>query len=454
MAEAKPLKLESKGIKPVTADESHGKPRALFGLWMAANVEFATITTGALATGVFGLSATDAIIAIVLGNVIGAVLLGLFSTLGVEYGLPQMIQGAAWFGRRGNKLPSFLNFFGGFSWFGVNTIIGGYALQYMLHTPLIPDILVLCAIQVAIAAVGHDLIHAAEKYFFYLLVVIFALLTMIAASHIGHLPAAQPKLLKNVGGTSGAFILTLSVVVAYVLGWIPYSSDYTRYLSHAADKDATRRAVFVNAFAGTLISCIWMEGLGAIIGATVALNKPSDLFTAWMPGWFHAPLIIAIVIGTISANILNIYSATLSSLALGVRLRQWQAALVCGVIGTTISVLAAENFIKNYEDFLFFLGYWTAPWVSVTLIGHFSRRHSRLGAVSAGFVAWLLGIAVSVPFFNQYPLFVGAFAATHPAYGDISFLVSAVVAGVAYVILTTSNQTVARYATPQEAMRV
>ncbi|MDD2860203.1 MAG: cytosine permease, partial [Acidiphilium sp.] len=111
--------------------------------------------------------------------------------------------------------------------------------------------------------------------------------------------------------------------------------------------------MFVNAFAGTLISCIWMEVLGAIIGATVALSKPSDLFTSWMPGWFHAPLIIAIVIGTISANILNIYSATLSSLALGVRLRQWQAALVCGAIGTVISVLAATNFIKNYQDFLF-----------------------------------------------------------------------------------------------------
>ncbi|MEE3503490.1 cytosine permease [Acidiphilium acidophilum] len=454
MADTAPLTVESKGIMPVTAAESHGRPRALFGLWMAANVEFATITTGALATGVFGLSATDAISAIVLGNIIGAVLLAAFSTFGVEYGLPQMIQGAAWFGRKGNKLPSFLNFFGGFSWFGVNTIIGGYALQYMLHTPLIPDILVLCVVQVAIAVIGHDLIHAAEKYFFYLLVAIFVVLSVIAATHIGHLPAAQPKLLKNVGGTSGAFILTLSVVVAYVMGWIPYSSDYTRYLKHQGEIGATKRAVFVNAFAGTLISCIWMEVLGAIIGATVALSKPSDLFTSWMPGWFHAPLIIAIVIGTISANILNIYSATLSSLALGVRLRQWQAALVCGAIGTVISVLAATNFIKNYQDFLFFLGYWTAPWIAVTLIGHFGRRHSRPNAVSAGFLAWIIGIAASVPFFNQYPLFVGAFAATHPGYGDISFAVSAVVASIAYLALSTSDQTAARFTTPQEAMRV
>ncbi|HEX7389626.1 MAG TPA: cytosine permease [Acidiphilium sp.] len=454
MTEAAPLTIEDKGIAPVTAEEAHGKPRALFGLWMAANVEFATLTTGALATGVFGLSATDAIAAIILGNLIGAALLAAFSTLGVEYGLPQMIQGAAWFGRRCNKLPSFLNFFGGFSWFGVNTIIGGYALQYMLGTGLIANIIVLCVIQAAIALVGHDLIHAAEKYFFYLLVVIFLILSVIAGLHITQMPVANPKLLKDVGGTSGAFILTVSVVVAYVLGWIPYSSDYTRYLKHQGEPGETKRAVFNNVFFACLISCIWMEVLGAMIGATVTLSKPSDLFTAWMPNWFHIPLIVAIVIGTVSANIINIYSATLSSLALGVRLKQWQAAVISGVIGTIISVLAATNFIKSYEDFLFFLGYWTAPWIVVTLLAHFTRRHSRMGGVSAGFVAWIIGIVVSVPFFNQYPLFVGAFAAAHPGFGDISFLVSAVVAGIAYLILTTSDAKAAQFTRPHEAMRV
>ena len=443
MAEAGTLTVETKGISRVTPDETRGSPRALFGLWMAANVEFATITTGALATGAFGLSATDAISAILLGNLIGAVILGLFSTFGVEYGLPQMIQGAAWFGQLGNRLPSFLNFFGGFSWFGVNTIIGGYALEYMLGTGLIPNIIALCVVQVAIAAIGHDLIHAAEKYFFLLLVAIFLILSVFAAAHVGHLPPANPKLLKNVGGTSGAFILTTSIIVAYVLGWIPYSSDYTRYLHHTGDRAATRRAVFANAFSATFISCVWMEVLGALIGATVALSNPSDLFTPWMPHWFHAPLIIAIVIGTISANILNIYSATLSSLALGFRLKQYQAALLSGAIGTVISVLAATNFIKNYENFLFFLGYWTAPWIAVTMLAHYTRRRSRIGRGNAGFVAWIVGIAASVPFFNQYPLFVGSFAATHPGFGDISFAVSAVVAAFVFLALTTSAEIVA-----------
>jgi NCS1 family nucleobase:cation symporter-1 len=429
------LKIETKGIAPISPSEAHGSPRALFGFWMAANVEFATLTTGALATGVFGLSGEAAFLAILLGNVIGGLLLAAFSTFGVDYGLPQMIQGSTWFGRIGNKLPSFLNFFGGFSWFAVNTIIGAYALEYALHTPLIANVLVLSAIQVFIAAVGHDLIQTAEKYFVYILVLVFAILTALVLGHLPIAPAAQPKLLAKVGGTSGAFILTCSVVLAYVFGWIPYSSDYTRYLSHTGNKTMTKSRVFSFALSGSLVSTIWIEMLGALLGASIALSKPSDLFTAWMPGWFRLPLIVAIVIGTISANILNIYSATLSSLAVGFRLKQTHAALLTGVIGTIISVLAAENFISNYESFLFFLGYWTMPWIVVMVAGHYTRRASRIG-VSAGFVAWVIGMAASIPFFNQYPLFVGAFAATHPRWGDISFAVSAVVAGLAYFGLT------------------
>jgi len=440
MAATSALTIENKGIAQVTAAESHGSPRALFGLWMAANIEFATLTTGALGTGTFGLSAVDAFIAILIGNVIGGFILAAFATYGVEYGLPQMIQGAAWFGKLGNKLPSLLNCFGGFSWFGVNTIIGGYALATVLGTPLIPNIIVLCFIQVAIAFVGHDLIQTAEKYFFYLLVIIFAVFTVIAVTHVGINAPAQPKLLADVGGTSGAFILTTSVIISYVLGWIPYSSDYTRYLHGEPDATGVKKTTFQAVFWGSMVSCIWMEVLGAIIGATVAFSHPSDLFTAWLPSWFKYPLIFAIIIGTISANIINIYSAALSSLAVGFKLKQWQAAVITGIIGTVISVLAATNFIKNYESFLFILGYWTAPWAAIVFFGHVTKRTSRLGNnISAGFIAWIIGIAASVPFFNQYPLFVGPFANAYPQCGDISFAIGALVATIAYFALTTQS---------------
>ena len=426
--------IEEKGIDEVSLKERRGSPKAVFGLWMAANIEFATLTTGALATGWLGLSFASALLAILIANVLGGLVLAFFSTFGVDYGRPQMIQGANWFGPIGNKLPSLLNFFGGFSWFAVNTIAGAYALQYFFGGSLILGVVILSLVQVTIAFFGHDLIQTAEKYLVYVLTLAFLALTVVAVQHLSLSVPANVKAEAAVGGFSGAFILTVSIMVGYMVGWIPYSSDYTRYLRIDTGAAQVKKTVFSYAFLGAVISTVWIEALGALLGAAVSFTKPSDLFTSWMPEWFKVPFLIAVVLGTISANILNIYSATLSALAVGVKLKQHIAALITGGIGTIIAVLAAANFITNYENFLLVLGYWTMPWIAITLLCHLTNRVSRL-PVSAAFVAWVAAIAVSWPFYNQ-ALYVGPVAAKLPQIGDATFIVSFVAAAVFYYLLS------------------
>jgi NCS1 family nucleobase:cation symporter-1 len=448
------LTVESKGIARVEPEEAHGTPRALFGLWAAVNVEFATITTGAIATGVFGLSARDAILAIVLANLIGCTLLALFSTYGVEYGLPQMIQCQEWFGKPGNRFLSFLNFLSGFSWFAVNTVIGSYALHATIGVAIDPAIVALTVVQVFIALIGHDFIVAAERWFFYFLIAVFAILTVLSWLNITHAPLPNPKSLAEVGGASGAFLLTVSIMLSWLGGWIMYSSDYTRYLCYRDNRPQMKRRVFVNTFLGAFISCVWLESLGAFIGATVQLNSPSDLFTAWIPAWFRPLLIVAVIIGTVSPNILNIYSASLSALATGIRLKQYQAALLTGAVGLALALFGHDNFYKHYELLLFFLGYVIFPRVPVMIIGHFWPRRARWSGLAVGhlgFAAWLIGVVCSVPFFNQYPLFVGPFARAWPQCGDISFFVGAAATTLAYLALTAPRHAAAHAELPSSA---
>ena len=433
--------IEEKGIEEVSLKESHGSPKAVFGLWMAANVEFATLTTGALATCLTGLSFGEAMVSILVANLIGALILGYFSTFGVDYGRPQMIQGATWFGKLGNKLPSLLNFFGGFSWFAVNTTAGAYALNLVLHTGLVESALGLSVIQIAIAAVGYDLIHAAEKYLVYVLVLAFLALTAITVKHLGLSAPANPQTLSQMGGVSGAFILSTAIMVGYQVGWIPYSSDYTRYLRTTANAAGVKKTVFTYAFWGALISCVWVEGLGALIGSSIPFfSKPSDLLTSWMPEWFKLPFLIAVILGTVSANIINIYSATMSILAVGIKLKQHVASIGTGIIGAIISAVVIKSFVESYTNFLLVLGYWTMPWIAVTLLCHLTNRVSRL-PIGAAFVAWVVGVAASVPFWNQQ-IFTGAFAAKFPQFGDSTFIVSFVVAGVMYLLLSKGTETV------------
>lgn len=434
--------VETKGLAQVTPEESYGKPSHLFGLWMAVNVEFATITTGAIATGVYGLSVLDAVLAILSANVIGCLLLGLFSTYGVEYGLPMMIICERWFGRFGNRVLSLLTFLNGFSWFAINTVIGAYFIQHVVGVALVVGIAGLTVVQVLVAIIGHDFIIKAEKVFFWFLSAVFAVLTVMTLSHVSQLPGANADKLAMVGGRSGAFLLTVSVMLSWLGGWILFSGDYSRYMRYEADRAAIKRGVFWNACIGCFTSSTWLEVLGAIIGGTIALKTPADLFTPWLPGWFRAPLVIAIVVGTISPNVLNIYSASLSALASGVRLKQWQAALLTGGVGLLIALITYRNFYQNYELLLFFLGYVIFPRVPVMAIGHVRRRVCRLSGVdvtTAGFLAWLAGVLCSVPFWNQPPVFVGWFAAHFPRFGDISFFVGAAVAALVYVGTTSPS---------------
>ena len=434
--------VETKGLAQVTPDESYGKPSHLFGLWMAVNVEFATITTGAIATGVFGLSVLDAVLAIISANIVGCLLLGLFSTYGVHYGQPMMITCERWFGRFGNRVLSFLTFLNGFSWFAINTVIGSYFIEHALGVRLVASIAGLTVIQVVIAIIGHKFIIKAERLFFWFLSAVFAVLTVMTLLHISQLPAADPAKLAAVGGRSGAMLLTVSIMLSWLGGWILFSGDYSRYMRYQANRAAVKNRVFWNSSLGCFSSSTWLEVLGAIIGGTVALKTPADLFAPWLPTWFRAPLILAIVVGTISPNVLNIYSASLSALASGIRMKQWQAALLTGGVGVLIAMITYRNFYQNYELLLFFLGYVIFPRFPVMAIGHLRPRVSRFSSIDVttiGFLAWLMGVVSSVPFWNQSPVFVGSFAAAFPQFGDISFFVGAAVAALVYLGATSAS---------------
>lgn len=431
--------IEEKGIQAVSVEETHGSPKSTFGLWMAANVQFGTLTTGALATGYLGLSFHSALLAIVVANLLGSIALAVLSTFGVDYGLPQMIQGANWYGKNGNRLPSFFNFLSGASWFAVITISGAYALQYFIGGSIAVSVLVLCTAQIAIAFFGHDFIQATEKYVVYLLVIGFVLLSFFAVQNLGLSFPENVKAQDAVGGFAAAFIMCVSIMLSYVLGWVPFSSDYTRYLHTDKNNRDVKRLVLSYAFWGSFISTVWMEALGALIGASVSFVKPSDLFTAWMPAWFKIPFLIAVVLGTMSANILNIYSATLSILAVGFKTKQHVAAIVTGGIGTLISILAATDFLSNYENFLLVFGYWASPWATITLLCHFTNRASRSNRISGAFLAWIATLAASWPFYNQ-TLYVGPFASAFPQFGDCTLFVSSLLAVTFYFAFTASGR--------------
>src|ERR1700751_4747256 len=105
----KVIAVEPGGAEFIPLNERHGRPLQLFWTWTSPNMEFATIFVGILGVAVLGLSFWETFLAIVLGPAFGSLALGVLSTAGPRYGVPQMVLSRRGFGYWGNILPAGIN---------------------------------------------------------------------------------------------------------------------------------------------------------------------------------------------------------------------------------------------------------------------------------------------------------------------------------------------------------
>src|SRR5438034_1740574 len=121
------LQVEAAGIEPIPEGDRHGQPRELGFLWAGAFVNYASLLTASLLTNYFGLGVWDGLVAVVLGSVAGALLLGLLSNTGPASGEPQVVFTRRIFGRAGAALGALLTLFLGVGWFAVDADIAPQA---------------------------------------------------------------------------------------------------------------------------------------------------------------------------------------------------------------------------------------------------------------------------------------------------------------------------------------
>ncbi|HEY0247330.1 MAG TPA: cytosine permease [Gryllotalpicola sp.] len=436
--------IEAGGIEAIPADRRHGSPWQLFATWTAPNLEFATIYVGIIAVAFFGLNLTAALVAIVLGNALGSITQGVLSTWGPREGLAQMVLGRTAFGLRGNILPSALNtIMAGLGWFATNTVSGTLALAALTGMPRVLALIIVVVVQVLLAFIGHNLVQAFERYSTYILGVIFLIAVIVIFAHTGDGEAP-----KGAGWPFWGFTLTASAAFGYSAGWNPYASDYTRYQR----KDVNKAVLGWAAGLGDFISCTVLMAAGA---ASVYIAFPSDTnptgtFVSSLPTWIKDLTLLAICVGAIAANSLNIYSGAMSFLAAGIKipfaLRRAIIAIGFGVIGFVISLVLVLNasFEESYENFLLVIAYWIAPWLGIVLTDRVLRRGTSIAEFipesaryrnGAGIIALVVAGAVSIWLFSNQSFYTGPLPAHFKDLGDITPLVGFVLAALIYWVL-------------------
>jgi len=437
--------IETNDVAPIPSGERHGKPWHLFTVWSSPNLEFATIFIGALAVFA-GLNVWQAILAVATGNALAAVTHGWFSSWGPKLGVPQMVLGRTAFGRKGNILPAATStLVAGIGWFAVNTTSGAFALTSLTNLPVAASVTIIILVQVVAAFIGHNFIQKFERYAFFYLAAVFAVVSVIVIQ--------QGKLAGVDAGTDfkwGAFSVGVALAYGYTQGWTPFAADFTRYLP----ANSSPRAVGLAAGLGNFTATTLLMSVGAIAWTgVVGEGLPTTAFVSVLPAWLAVLTLVGIAVGSVSANVLNIYSGSMSFIAAGVKLgfktRRAIMVVLAGVIGGGLSYFAVEdNFRFLFELFLLTVGYWLAPWVAILSVDRLLRKGQDIRPLIAedskhenwiGPVTFVLTVAVSIYLFAKAEMptakFYGILTGPGAENGDWTALVGGLSAAAIYFVL-------------------
>ena len=438
------LSIEGRGIEPIPAEARYGSLGRIFTVWFTPNLVPAAFFIGTLAAADFlKIGFVTGVLAILVGNLVGSILVGILGTMGPATGMAQMPLARAAYGKS-IIVPGLLNWLSCIGWDGINSIFGAAALSLLTGMPFIVSLLIIVLLQAALGVIGYEAIHTFEKYMAIVLGAMFVVLTIAIFGH------ANTGRVDGFTGLDqlGAFVLFSTICASFVLAWALYASDYSRYLP----TNTSRWGIFWLTVAALTLSAGWLEVLGLAV-ADKATGESVDVIHSILGGGFIGGLaLIAIALGTVAVNALNDYTGSLSLLAAGVRVPRVASAFVVAALGFLFTLyLNSGDFGLKFTGYLLFLSYWIAPWAAVVLVDWLSRRgsldprrlldFSALPSGLAALAALVIGFVVSLPFqqssygeelHTKFGLPINIISDTYLHYADFAYLVGFVVAAVVY----------------------
>jgi nucleobase:cation symporter-1, NCS1 family len=363
-------------------------------LWGNLSVSLLVIVIGALL--VPALSLRDALLAILVGAVVGNVLLAVAALIGADARVPGMVLLRAPLGRSGSYLPTGLNVAQNVGWSTFELIIiataAGALSQHLFHwqgrwfwT------LVFGVLSWGLGMLGP--IGFVRRYLrkvaSWALLFSMAYLTYwaISKSHLHAFWAAPGK------GGFPSFGQGVDLVIGSVVSWTPLAADYTRFAR-------TRRGAALGAGIGYFVPTIWCIGLGILIvlarGVSDAQALPAAVAAA---GGVAFAALVAITIDESEKAFADIYSTAVS---LQNFLPRFSQRILITLVSALATGLALALNLGNYQNFLYLLGSFFVPLFGVLVAdwlterAHYTPEHVfndtewRPGAL----VAWLVGFGL------------------------------------------------------------
>src|SRR6188474_237743 len=327
-------------------------------LWGNLGVSLLVIVAGAILVPALSLPA--ALVAIVVGCVIGNAMVAVAGMIGADARVPGMALMRAPLGQRGSLLPTGINVLQGVGWttfelLVIATAAGAQSDELFGFEAKWLWTLVFGAAALVLALLGP--IGFVRRFIrrFAVWAVPLALLYLTWWA----LDGADLSAIWNADGDGGLSVWQgADVVVGITVSWIPYAADYTRF-------SQTRRGALAGTGIGYLVPDAWLLALGAVLVLSRDLGDPAALPDAVVAGGLAAIIaLFALLVTETDEAFANAYSAAVS-LQNAVP-RAPQALLVVIVTGiATVGALIVD--FVSYQSFLLLLGSVFVPLFAVLL---------------------------------------------------------------------------------------
>ncbi|RYU83367.1 NCS1 family nucleobase:cation symporter-1 [Hymenobacter persicinus] len=437
-AEAAAPGLTSPDLAPVPWSARSWTTANYAALWISMSL---CIPTYMLASSLIegGMNWWQALLTILLGNIIVLVPMVLNGRAGTKYGIPFPVFARASFGVLGANIPALLRAFIACGWFGIQTWIGGYAL-YQMAVLWLPGLATLPAVFPAawglqtgpaitfvlfwvlnmyVVYLGVDSIKRllVFKAFFLPVAALALLWWAISAGHgLGPI-LAQPAKFASSGAFWAYFFPALTGMVGF---WATLSlniPDFTRYAT-------SQRAQAMGQAIGLPTSMTIFSFIGVVVtSATFIIYGQTIWDPVVLAGRFDSKLLVsfamlAVALSTLATNIAaNIVSPANDFANLSpARISFKTGGYITGVIGLLIF---PWKLIADPSGFIFtwLVGYSAllGPIGGIMIADYYLLRHQQLdvpdlysyqgrytygnGFNPAAIVALVVGVAPSVPGF-------------------------------------------------------
>lgn len=336
-------------------------------IWFGAGVSIAEILTG---TYLAALGFKEALLAIIIGHIIGGFLMFLAGVIGGVNNKSSMESVKMSFGNKGGLLFAILNVVQLSGWTAIMIYDGALSATSIFKTGFPLWCLVIGGLIVVWILIGITDLGKVN-------VVIMAALFILSIVLCGVLLRSSAPL-KTVGIVL-SFGAALELSVSMPLSWLPCIADYTREAKEPVKASA------LSAFIYCLVST-WMFLIGMFSAMKMGTG---DIATIMLKAGLGILALVIIVFSTVTTTFLDSLSAGISFESIVPRFKGKWAAVIVTVIGTICAILFPMD---NITNFLYAIGSVFAPMIAVMIADYFLLHEKTSEAFQyRNLLAWLIG---------------------------------------------------------------